>query len=125
MWSNQLVCIKSSPIDGYGVFAKKQIPKGTPIAYFWGIEMTPKDIKLKYGNYRNCLRRPFHKKWICSRVCPHLINFVNGVGFGKSINMQPNCEIKKRWLMPTRDIKPGEELLLEYPKGYFKDLRLK
>ena len=123
MYQNDIVIIKKSPIAGYGVFAKHSIPKGTPIAYFFGIEMSTADIRLKYGNFRCCLRRPF-RKWICSRELPHIINFVNGVGFGKSADMQPNCVIKQRWLLPTRDIKQGEELLLKYPKGYFKDVGL-
>ena len=120
MHNYEYIEVKKSPIHGFGVFARCQIPKGTRLAYFYGIPMKPKDIMLKYGNYRFTYRRPFQSTWICSRYTPNLINFVNSVGFGKSKGMKANVILKNRWLIPTRDIKVGEELLLEYPKGYWK-----
>lgn len=120
MYNYELLQVKRSSIHGFGVFARNTIPKGTRLAYFYGIKMKPKDIMLKYGNYRFTYRRPFQSTWICSRDTPNIINFVNSVGFGKSKEMQPNVVLKNRWLISIHDIQPNQELLLQYPKGYWK-----
>jgi SET domain-containing protein len=49
---NDLVTIKKSKIEGLGVFAKRDIPKGTKIANYYGKEMKWKTFKHKYGEYK-------------------------------------------------------------------------
>ena len=49
---NDLVTIKKSKIEGLGVFALDNIPKGTKIADYYGKEMTLKEFKERYGSYK-------------------------------------------------------------------------
>ena len=51
--NNELVTIKKSKIDGLGVFAFDHIPKDTKIADYYGKEMTLKNFKRKYGEYKH------------------------------------------------------------------------
>ena len=51
--NNDLVYIKKSDIDGLGVFAKKDIVKGTKISDYYGKEMKWKTFKNKYGDYKS------------------------------------------------------------------------
>ena len=50
---NNLVTIKKSKIEGLGVFAKDDIPKGNKIADYYGKEMKWKTFKNKYGEYKS------------------------------------------------------------------------
>ena len=117
---NKLVKIKKSKIEGLGVFAKEDIPKGTKIANYYGEEMTWKTFKNKYGEYKsNSLHTyPMRRIWkiIVAKEEPYksknLTNYINEVK-GKD-----NCELKLRALYAKKDIKKGTELLLEYPEDY-------
>ena len=117
---NDLVTIKKSQIEGLGVFAKEDIPKGTKIADYYGKEMKWKTFKKKYGEYKsNSLHTyPMRRIWkiLVAKKEPYksrnLTNYINEVR-GKS-----NCELKLRALYAKKDIKKGQELLLDYPKDY-------
>ena len=117
---NDLVTIKKSKIEGLGVFAKRDIPKGTKIANYYGKEMKWKTFKHKYGEYKfNSLHTyPMRRIWkiLVAKEEPYktknLTNYINEVK-GKS-----NCELRLRALYTKRDIKKSEELLLDYPKDY-------
>jgi len=117
---NDLVTIKKSKIEGFGVFALKDIQKGTKIADYYGKEMKWKTFKNKYGDYKtNSLHTyPMRRIWkiLVAKEQPYrsknITNYINEIP-GKS-----NCELKLRALYSKRDIKKGEELLLDYPKGY-------
>lgn len=117
---NDLVTIKKSQIEGLGVFAKEDIPKGTKIADYYGKEMKWKTFKKKYGEYKtNSLHTyPMRRIWkiLVAKEEPYksrnLTNYINEVR-GKS-----NCELKLRALYAKKDIKKGQELLLDYPKDY-------
>lgn len=107
---NPICHLKASPIHGLGLFAKIDIPKGTKISKWdFGIEMTYDEYKDKYGkdHYRHCYLRMPWQKLICDKERNNLITFVNS-------SDQPNCFLKKRWLIANQDIKQGEELLLKY-----------
>jgi SET domain-containing protein len=117
---NDMVTIKKSQIEGLGVFAKEDIPKGTKIADYYGKEMKWKTFKKKYGEYKsNSLHtypmRRIHRI-IVAKIEPYksknITNYINEVR-GKS-----NCELKLRALYAKKDIKKGQELLLDYPKDY-------
>lgn len=118
--NNDMVIIKKSNIDGLGVFAKQDIPKGTKIADYYGKEMKWKTFKNKYGEYKsNSLHTyPMRRIWkiIVAKEEPYksknLTNYINEVK-GKD-----NCELKLRALYAKKDIKKGTELLLEYPEDY-------
>jgi SET domain-containing protein len=117
---NEWTVIKRSKIEGLGVFAKTDIPKGTKIADYYGKEMKWKTFKNKYGDYKtNSLHTyPMRRIWkiLVAKEEPYksknLTNYINEI-HGKS-----NCELKLRALYAKKDIKKGEELLLDYPKDY-------
>ena len=117
---NNLVIIKKSKIEGLGVFAKEDIPKGTKIADYYGKEMKWKTFKNKYGEYKsNSLHTyPMRRIWkiLVAKNEPYrsqnLTNYINEIP-GKS-----NCELKLRALYSKKNIPKGDELLLDYPKDY-------
>ena len=117
---NDLVIIKKSKIEGLGVFALDDIPSGTKIADYYGKEMTLKNFKQKYGEYKHNSLHTYRMKRInriiVAKIEPYksknLTNYINEIP-GKS-----NCELKLRALYAKKDIKKDEELLLDYPKDY-------
>ena len=117
---NEMVTIKKSKIEGLGVFAKRDITKGTKIADYYGKEMKWKTFKKKYGNYKNNSLHtyPMRRIWkiLVAKEEPYksknVTNYINEVP-GKS-----NCELKMKALYSKKNIKKGEELLLDYPKDY-------
>jgi SET domain-containing protein len=117
---NECVIIKKSKIDGLGVFAKRDIPKGTKIVHYYGKEMKWKLFTKKYGRYKtNSLHTyPMRRIWkiLVAKEEPYrsknLVNYIN------ELRGKENCELKKRALYAKKNIKKGEELLLEYPRDY-------
>jgi SET domain-containing protein len=117
---NDWVVIKKSKVEGLGVFAKRDILKGTKIADYYGKEMKWKTFKHKYGDYKtnSLYTYPMRRIWkiLVAKEEPYrsknITNYINEVK-GKS-----NCKLQLRALYAKRDIKKGEELLLEYPKDY-------
>ena len=117
---NDLVIIKKSNIEGLGVFAKREIPKGTKIADYYGKEMKWKTFKRRYGDYKsNSLHTyPMRRIWkiLVAKEEPYksknLTNYIN------ELPNKTNCELKLRALYATKDIKKGSELFLKYPKDY-------
>ena len=117
---NEWVIIKKSKVEGLGVFAKKDILKGTKISDYYGKEMKWKTFKNRYGDYKsNSIHTyPMRRVWkiLVAKEEPYksknLTNYINEVK-GKS-----NCELRLRALYSKKDIKKGEELFLDYPKDY-------
>jgi SET domain-containing protein len=117
---NDLVAIKKSKIEGLGVFALVDIPADTKISDYYGKEMKWKTFKKRYGDYKtNSLHTyPMRRIWkiLVAKEEPYqsknLTNYINEIP-GKS-----NCELKMRALYAKKDIKKGNELLLDYPKDY-------
>lgn len=118
--ANVWVAIKKSPIEGWGVFARKNIPQGTKIADYYGKEMKWKTFTQKYGPYKqhSLHTYPMRRIWkvLVAKEEPYLsknlTNYINEIP-GKA-----NCELKKRALYAKKDIRDGQELLLDYPKDY-------
>jgi SET domain-containing protein len=116
---NELVTIKKSKIDGLGVFALVDIPVGTKISDYYGKEMTLKNFKKKYGEYKNNSLNTYRMKRINRIIVAkeepfkskNLTNYINET-------KKPNCILKKRALYALNNIKDGEELTLKYPEDY-------
>jgi SET domain-containing protein len=115
---NNFVEIKPSSIEGLGVFAKEDLAKNIKICDYYGVEMSWTQFTKQYGKYKlNSLNTyPMRRIWriICSKEEPfksqNIVNFIN--------EGEPNCILKMRALYALREIKCGEELLLQYPKDY-------
>jgi len=117
---NDLVVIKKSKIEGLGVFAKQDIPKGTKIADYFGKEMKWKTFKNKYGDYKNNSLHtyPMRRIWkiLVAKEEPYLSR--NITNYINEVHGKINCELKLRALYSTKLIKKGDELFLKYPKDY-------
>jgi SET domain-containing protein len=117
--------IKSSIIHGLGVFASQDIKKGTKICDYYGLEMSWKEFREKYGAYKdNSLNTyPLRRIWriIVAKDEPYktenVVNYIN-----ESLNA--NVILKKRALYSKTNIINGEELLLTYPKDYQRNYSL-
>jgi len=117
--NNNLVTIKKSKIEGLGVFALVDIPEGTKIADYYGKEMTLKNFKKKYGEYKNNSLNTYRMKRINRIIVAkeepfkskNLTNYINET-------KKPNCILKKRALYALNYIKKDEELTLKYPEDY-------
>ena len=117
---NPFVEIRKSPIHGLSVFARVPIPAETKIAYYTGVAIMWSEIKARYGDdYRFIYRTMPWLPQIVSKECKNIINYINDGAYGQK-RSKVNCFLKSRWLIANRDIKKGEELLLEYPKNYFR-----
>lgn len=88
----ELVCLKDSDIQGVGLFAKQDIPKGSFIHYTHAY-------------------RPIHKDWV---------NFTPNYKYNHS-KTKENCEVvldnEVMKMLTLRRIREGEELLVDYAKN--------
>lgn len=125
---DQLVVKKSNlPGAGKGLFARHFIPKGTPIAEYKGKITTWKEVKLKnsngylyYVNREHVIDASNHKK---SKA--RYANDARGLKRIKGIiNNAIYTESHGRvFIESTRDIAPGEEILVSYGKEYWDAIR--
>jgi SET domain-containing protein len=109
--------LKASPIDGLGIFALKDFPAKYCFGAFIGIEMSIKDFHNRYGkDYRYCYRLGRQNKIIVSKEERNFITYINDGVHNQSVS-KVNVILTKRNLYALREIKEGEELLLDY--GFF------
>lgn len=111
-----------SSIHGIGLFSSVPIKKGEKIIEYVGEVMTLAEFKERYGQYKysslNTYIMKRQNKIIVAKEEPYkTINLINCIN--ESSN--PNCILKCRWLVASRDIDKIEELTLKYPKTYFRD----
>jgi len=119
--------VRSSKIHNKGVFAKKDIPKGTKVIEYVGKKVTKKQSDDIYEkSYEESIKNPekgavyifeLNKRYdIDGNVSWNIARLINH-------SCDPNCEtdiIKgKIWIISTRDIKKGEEITYNY--GYDLD----
>ena len=103
---NLIYEIKSSEIHGLGVFATQDIKKGTKILDYYGEEMSWKEFREKYGDYKsNSLNTyPMRRIWriIVAKEEPYksqnVVNFINE-------GVDANVVLKKRALYSKIHIK--------------------
>ena len=94
MCKDELINVKESSIDGYGVFAKTKLASGQKIAYFKGDEI----------EHDTCYSLSLDGK----RIDP--------IGELRYLNHScaPNAHFRNRWLVASRDIPHGEEITIDY-----------
>jgi len=116
--------VRESSINGKGLFASEDILKGEKICDYYGNEMTWSNFTYKYGKYKyNSLHTyPMRRIWriIVAKEEPYKsqnpVNFIN-----EGVSEANNCILKKRALYALQSIKKDEELLLQYPKDYYRE----
>lgn len=114
--------IQDSSIAGKGLFTKVFRKAGEKITDYKGEEMTLKEFKERYGEYKYNSLHTYRMKRINKIlvakeepfVTTNVINYINE-------SMTPNCVLKKRALYALTDIEVDEELTLKYPSDYFRD----
>jgi uncharacterized protein len=102
--------VRPSRIHAVGVFTTTPIRKGARVVEYAGPRLTPEEANRLYdGAPRTYLYGLEDGRTV-----------IDGEGMGAYLNhsCEPNCEVdevKNRvWIMATRDIAPGEELLWDY-----------
>lgn len=118
--------IRQSPIHGQGVFTTKDIKQNEKLFDYIGEEMSLKEFREKYGEYKNNSLNTYRMKRlnriIVAKEQPYLFtNLVNYI----NESITPNCILKKRALYSLIEIKEGEELTLLYPKDYCRNYILR
>ena len=124
----KLYKVKKSNIDKRGLWAAKNIKKGTKIIYYRGKIITKKETERnpKYDNekaiYLFNLNSRYDLDGDFKYNTARLINH----------SCDPNCEVAgkglKLWIFALREIKKGEELSYDYGFGYdenYKDYTCK
>lgn len=114
------------PNAGFGVFATQNIPCGRALGYYRGEIVTPEEherryAKKGYGEYSllaNDIDNPTEKVYIDGK---HHYNWVSRVNASKGTGKKPNIQ----WdayghVTALRNIKKGEELLLNYGRSYWQ-----
>ena len=92
--SEHRLIVRKSPIHGRGIFAKKAFNASMKIAYFEGYEIDHETAySLTFGN-----------------------KHIEPTGILKNLNhsCSPNARFQGRWLIALRDIKPTEEITIDY-----------
>ena len=121
-WKSDLVESRTSPVHGRGVFALKDLKKGTFLHSYQGIIRTFAEFKELHGkDYRYTYSmRPIQR-------------IIDGKGDTyKTANISHYCNeskdanvmLQKKGLVVKRDVLKDEELFLTYPKTYPRDYTL-
>lgn len=106
--------IRPSPIHGLGVFATKNLPDHRRLGEYTGVRYSLADFKAKYGSdTRHCYIARRANYILCSKESRNFITYINE-------SNEPNVYLNRRRLYASRPIAAGEELLLQYPKTYFR-----
>lgn len=125
---NEWVLEKNSPVHGYGLFARKTIPKGTEIIEYLGEKITKSEAekrgekqyqKGESGKQGHVYLFELNKRYdIDGNVPWNPARLVNH-------SCDPNCETyndKGRiWVAAIKTIREGEELTYNYGYGWDED----
>lgn len=128
-----LLELKPSPYHGTGAFAKTFIQEGTLIGPYMGQHMTADQRKTQVQDY-TYLWKINDKYYVDAKNFLHKGNplpFVNGARTSAQrkkincvmMNIGPCPSKEKVYYMTTKNILPGEELLIDYGSAYFKHLK--
>lgn len=120
------VSVRKSKIHGTGIYAKKDIPKGSRVIEYTGEKVTKKesDRRADLPLENNADNEELGAVYIFELTKRHDIDGYVDYNTARLINhsCDPNCEsdiIKgKIWIIALRDIKKGEELSYNYNYGW-------
>lgn len=111
---NELFEIRRSP-TGLGLFAAREIPKGTRIVEYTGEKILSSDTLRLKGKYLFTLNQRYT---IDGSPRSNLGRYANH-------SCRPNAYTEiirgKIWIIAKRKIKAGEEITYDYGKAYFDD----
>lgn len=114
-----LVEVRKSSVHGSGVFALRRIKKGDRILMYAGAILSNDEVnrQVKAGERDPSTGHTF----LMSVDDDHVIDGAQGGNESRMINhsCDPNVEFgffggRRPWVYALRDLKPGEELLLDY-----------
>ena len=108
---NKYLDFKKSSIHNYGAYAAKPIRKGTRIIEYVGRPLTKKKAQdaLEDGNaYVFTINKHFD---IDGEVPWNLARFIN---HGCEVNAESDVEDDRVWIIATRNIQKGDEILYNY-----------
>mgnify|MGYP001499456546 FL=1 len=114
---------KSSNIDNRGLFASKNIKKGTKIIYYIGKIITKKQTENnpKFDNDKAIYLFNLNKKYDLDG------DFKYNVARLINHSCNPNCEVagtgRKIWVYAIKDIKKNEELSYDYGFSFDEDYK--
>lgn len=109
----KLIQVKRSGIEGYGLFARKRIPKGMSIVEYTGEKVSKGEAERRSKDNDKVFLFELNDKYD--------IDGASNGNEAKYINhsCRPNCESvnyddKEIWIEAIRDIEEGEELTYDY-----------
>jgi hypothetical protein len=112
------IAVRSSPIHGKGVFARRAIAKGERIVEYKGLVITEKEADRRYSDDDET--KPYHT-FLFLVDGAKVIDANCGGNSARWINHScaPNCESSEEedgrvFIEALRAIKPGEELTYDY-----------
>ena len=111
--------VKPSKIDGLGCFATKRFLKGKKIAEYAGEKISRREIKRRLAGARHQRICGLDAYWgVDGNVGGNGTQYLNH-------SCEPNCYFRILYghiiLFALRDIKPGEEILLDYVESWHDD----
>lgn len=126
---DQLSVKKSQlPDAGKGLYTKVFIPKGTYIVEYKGTISKWKELEDKEWD-NGYIYYVTRNHVINARPHPeHLARYANdAAGLGRVKGLRNNCvyrqKAKKVYIYSEKNIKPGEEIFVDYGKDYWKTVR--
>jgi len=107
------VVVKRSPIEGKGIFAKKNIPANELVMIIKGETITGKECERREEEENNVYIF-WNGRYYIDTAMTKKIKYINH-------NCEPNCDVLERDrdslnLVSSREIKKGEEITIDY--GY-------
>lgn len=133
MLLSKLVEIKSSNIEGanLGAFSKRDIKEGTRLGAYEGVELNYDDyMKLEDQTYVFEVGKKQNGRYIIFYIDAsdaqngNELRYVNGAKTPEQqamINLRAYQYKEKIYYKATRDIKAGEELIIDYGDNYWHD----
>ena len=111
-WEENII-VKDSPIEGKGIFAGTDIPKGELLMIISGEVISGKECERREEEYNNVYIF-YNGRYYIDTINTDKIKFINH-------SCSPNCDVRDRDkntlnLVANQDIKQGEELTIDY--GY-------